>query len=242
MTKTEGKKIRVSKWVFKTKEVRYHKPRLVVRGCHQEPGIDYEDTYSPVLKSVPMRALFGMVQSEGYTLQTFYIKTAFIYGQVEESAYMYPPEVLSIDGICRLKKCLYGMRQAPQRWNVWITDFLKSKGLYQLKSEPCIFKNCDGSLILGLYMDDGLVIGKNHKGIEELLENLQEEFEIRIQVNSLKFHVMEFVRTENCVHMNYAKTVNQLFKDNMSEAKAVSTPAVDTVDKDETEINRVFPY
>ncbi|KAJ8888469.1 hypothetical protein PR048_007959 [Dryococelus australis] len=75
------------------------------------------------------------------------------------------------------------------------------------------------------------------------MENLQEEFKIRIQENPIKFLGTEFAITDNSLHMNQTKTVNELLKDfNMSEAKAASTPAVDTADEEETEINRVFTY
>ena len=112
--KAMGKKILTSKWVFKIKDDGRHKARLVVRGCQQKEGeIDFKDTFSPVVDMNSLRVLFAIAARKNMNMQTFDVKTAFLYGDLEEENYMEIPERYKNTGkICLLKKALYGL-QAP---------------------------------------------------------------------------------------------------------------------------------
>ena len=68
-----------------------------------------------------------------YKIFTFDVKTAFLYGELEEPVFMKIPEGYEEGKICKLKKALYGLRQAPLKWNQPLTRFLKEKGLCQHK-------------------------------------------------------------------------------------------------------------
>ena len=71
---------------------------------------------------------------------TFDIKTAFLYGELDEDIYMYPPKWYECKNkLCKLNKALYGLKQAPLKWNQRFTSFLNKKGLEPLKSEQFIF-------------------------------------------------------------------------------------------------------
>jgi hypothetical protein len=97
-------------------------------------------------------------------MQTFYVKTAFLYGDLEEEIYMEIPEGYKNKGkICLLKKALYGLRKAPSRWNKKFTNFLKEEGLNQLKSNQCIFKNDTINVYLAIHVYDGIIIGENER-------------------------------------------------------------------------------
>lgn len=91
-SEAEGKKILSCKWIFKTKDKGKKKARLVVKGFQQVQGIDYEETFSPVVNNVSLRILFALAVKKNYSLITFDIKTAFLYGNLDEDVYMYPPE------------------------------------------------------------------------------------------------------------------------------------------------------
>lgn len=88
--------------------------------------------------------------------------------------------------ICKLNKALYGLKQAPLKWNQCFTTFLKTKRLKPTNTEPCIYKTDDNSLILAIYVDDGLIIGQNKPVINRLLSDLGKEFQISIFKN-IKF-------------------------------------------------------
>lgn len=238
-----GKRVLSSRWIFRKKDDGQYKARLVVRGCQQRAGLDYSDTYSPVLNIGSLRMLLGIAQNRGYELQTFDIKTAFLYGKLEEPAYMYPPEGMDIDGICKLEKSLYGMKQAPLMWNTRIKDYLKLKGMFPLVSEPCIFTNSEGSLILGLYVDDGIVVGENQQCVNKMMEDLGQEFAIKIQKNPTRFLGIELRRTVDKLHLSQRDTITRLLENyNMSDAKSVATPAVGEQLDSETTVLQNFPY
>jgi len=118
-----------SKWIFCVKQNGIYKARLVVKGCEQKNEIDYQETYSPVIGQNALRSIFTIAAAKEYEIITFDVKTAFLYGELEDEVYMYPPEGYNYKRkILKLKKALYGLKQAPLRWNIRFTNFLKKKG------------------------------------------------------------------------------------------------------------------
>lgn len=89
----------------------------------------------------------------------FDVKTAFLNGELEEEIYMRQP--IGFDDksgrVCRLKRSLYGLKQASRVWNKKFTDFLQSFGLKISKADPCVFigKDGDKNIYLAIYIDDG---------------------------------------------------------------------------------------
>ena len=229
-SKAEGKKILSSKWIFKTKEDGRRKARLVVRGFEQVHGIDYEETYSPVINNASLRILFALVAKKNYLLTTFDIKTAFLYGKLDEDedVYMYPPEGYNYGNkICKLQRALYGLKQAPLKWNQRFSMFLKNEGLEALKSEQCIYTNKEKTLIVGFYVDDGILLCKNKQEQDKFIEKLEKEFEITINWNPKSFLGMEIKRSEENVKLTqeiFTQRILNIFE--MNGSKPVDTPSV----------------
>jgi hypothetical protein len=157
-----------SKWVFKVKTDGTYKARLVVKGCEQKFGVNYEETYSPVISISALRSLFAIATAKRYSIVTFNIKIVFLYGFLDEEVYIYPPDGYRIKNkLCKLKKALYGLKQAPLSWNTRFTDFLKQKKFKPLENEQCLFKRNNSESILGIYVDDGILIGSNPAELEQ---------------------------------------------------------------------------
>ena len=81
------------KWVFVRKrneknDVLRYKARLVAQGFSQRPGIDYEETYSPVMDVITFRYLVSLVVSEGLEMQLMDVVTAYLYGDLDSEIYM----------------------------------------------------------------------------------------------------------------------------------------------------------
>ncbi|KAL3699391.1 hypothetical protein R1sor_017413 [Riccia sorocarpa] len=120
----EGRKPVMARWIFKLKTspdnstAPVHKARLVARGFEQRMGIDFTDTYSPVIKWTTLRLVIVFATQSSWKLTHIDIKTAFLYGDLEEEVYLVPPpgfDIPSNSGLaCRLKKSLYGLKQAPR--------------------------------------------------------------------------------------------------------------------------------
>jgi len=154
------------------------------------------------------------------------IKTAFLYGNVEENVYMYPPEGYNLKGkVFKLKKALYGLKQAPLRWNIRFTNYLREKNFESLKSEQCIFKSKDKELILGIYVDDGILIGNNIHEIKDTIKQLKTEFKMTVFYNPKIFVGLEIYREEDKIKLKQEEyTVKILKQFGMDMSKSVKIP------------------
>ena len=77
------------KWVFVRKrndknEISRYKARLMVQGFSQRPGIDYDETYSPVMDIITFRYLISLSVSEGLGMRLMDIIIAYLYGMLEK--------------------------------------------------------------------------------------------------------------------------------------------------------------
>jgi len=175
----KDKEVLTSRWVFSVKSDGRYKARLVARGCQQKSeNIDFKEVFSPVVETSSVRILLALGAQTDYKIHTFDVKTAFLYDTLDKEIYMKIPEGYDEQGtgkVCLLKKALYGLRQAPLRWNKRLTDFLRSEGLIQLKNDQCIFKTADNNLYLAIHVDDGLIVAKNSVVVKRLLDGLGKE-------------------------------------------------------------------
>lgn len=131
-----GRKLIDSKWVFKVLRdsegsVLRFKARLCARGFLQRQGVDYSETFSPVVRYDSIRVLLAIITEENLEVVQFDVRTAFLHGDLEEDILMEIPTGLRIDKkngsresvVCKLKKSLYGLKQAPRCWNEKFASF-----------------------------------------------------------------------------------------------------------------------
>jgi hypothetical protein len=122
VTGPENRKVLCGKWVYKLKrgpegEILRYKARWVVRGFEQEEGIDYGETFASVVKPMSYKALFAIAAALDLDIEQIDVKTAFLYGDIDEEIYVEQPHELA-DGtnrVCRLNKALYGLKQLDPR-------------------------------------------------------------------------------------------------------------------------------
>ena len=135
------------KWVFKTKRdsignIKRYKARLVAKGFTQKDGIDYKETFSPVSKKDSLRIIMALVAHYDLELHQMDVKTAFLNGNLEEEIYMDQPEGFSVKGkehmVCKLKKSIYGLKQASRQWYLKFNDTITSFGFQENTVDRCI--------------------------------------------------------------------------------------------------------
>lgn len=192
-----------------------------------------------------MRILFSLAAQENLHIQTYDVKTAFLYGEIEEDIYMKIPEGFDEKGkICKLNKALYGLKQAPNKWNKKLTSVLKSEGLTQLKTDQCLFKDSKNELYLAIHVDDGLIMGKDPDKLKNLLEKLEENFEMTTNKNPSVYIGMEITRKSEGIYVTQTNYANQVLNNfNMINCKPVSTPIVHEERTTEVESGKFdFPY
>ena len=221
------------KWVFKTKtkpdgSLDKYKARLVAKGFTQKQGIDYSDTYSPVVRYESVRVFLAIVAAEDLDLVQFDVKTAFLHGDLSEEIYMEQPQEFD-DGtskVCRLWKGLYGLKQSPRCWNAKLNAYLESISLTATDADPCIYTSTDERILLALYVDDGLLACESVKTMERILSDLDKKFKIT-RSEPTCFVGLEIIRDRSrktvSIHQsNYI--VRMLDKFGMLDSKAAKTP------------------
>ena len=163
------------KWVYKTKRdslgnIERYKARLVAKGFTQKEGIDYTETFSPVSKKDSLRIILALVAHLDLELQQMDVKTTFVNGDLEEEVYMKQPEGFSSrEGehlVCKLKKSIYGLKQASRQWYYKFHGVITSFGFIENPMDQCIYQKVSGSktCFLVLYVDD-ILLATNDKGM-----------------------------------------------------------------------------
>ena len=121
----EGRTPIKSRWTFDVKpgligEPQCYKAQFVAKGYSQRPGIDFNDTYASVFSHDTLRILLSVIATHDLEVIQMDIKTAFLYGHLEEEIFMEQPERFIIPGqeskVCRLHRCIYGLKQASRVW------------------------------------------------------------------------------------------------------------------------------
>ena len=109
-----------SKWVYKIKQdssgnITKYKARLVAQGFSQQPGTDFDEIYSPVVRFDSLRLLLALTAHYKWKPRQLDIKAAFLYSNLKEEIYMQLPLGHREEGMCaKLNKCIYGLKQSPR--------------------------------------------------------------------------------------------------------------------------------
>lgn len=98
----------------------------MIKDYEQRESLDYQETYNSVIEHSTLRNIFAIAIARNCKMITFDVKTAFLYGELEDEIFMYPPEGYNYKNkILKFKKAIYGLRQAPLKhhgiWNLLIS-------------------------------------------------------------------------------------------------------------------------
>ncbi|KAG2781707.1 hypothetical protein PC111_g24517 [Phytophthora cactorum] len=183
-----GQRVIGTKWVFKIKRkadgsIEKYKARLVAKGFKQKYGIDYTETFSPVVKYVTLRMVIAMAKYFGWPLDQLDVVTAFLYGIMKELVFCAVPEGVNLDGdfdCLELVKAIYGLKQASRVWNETFDEFVCSIGFQVSAFDPCLYiKVVDGHCVLvKVYVDDVLITGSSPELISRTKNDLKTRFEM----------------------------------------------------------------
>ena len=125
------------------------------------------------------------LQHFNYEIWQMDVKTAFLNGHLEDCIYMMQPDGFPEKGqehmFCKLKRSIYGLKQASRSWNTRFDQAIKSYGFDQCPDESCVYKKCDGSLVvfLVLYVDDILLIGNDVGVLSSVKVWLSSQFDMK---------------------------------------------------------------
>eukprot|EP00731_Ephydatia_muelleri_P012155 Em0006g1049a len=209
----KGRKPVGCKWVFKAKrgsdgKVQRFKARLVAKGFTQKHGIDYDETFSPVVRFTSVRTILAFAVQNGMMVHQMDVVTAFLNGTLEEEIYMEQPPGYIKKGeehlVCKLKKSIYGLM------------------LEQVRTEGT------ETTIIAVYVDDLIIIAKNPETMERIKGSLTERFKMK-DLGKLHYCLginIEYDENKRCLWMHQRPYIQSLLERyQLSEAKSSCTPA-----------------
>jgi transposase InsO family protein len=172
-----GRKAIGTKWVFRRKleadgTTRY-KARLVAQGFSQREGVDYNETFAPVLHYKTLRVFLALVAVLDLELKHLDVETAFLNAKVKEEIYVRQPEgfeEVDFDLVCKLIKSLYGIKQAPHEWHEDFDQSIISLGYRRCQSDTCVYVKIskNGKPIIHCLFVDDLFSACDKEDLEEM--------------------------------------------------------------------------
>ena len=175
-------KVVSTKWVFLVKynadgRVEQFKARLVARGFSQREGLDFEDTFAPVIRLESLRILFAIAATYGLVAHLLDATNAYVGSKIDKQIYMEIPQGVDRQAhepgdVCELLRSLYGLKQSAYLWNQKVKAFVTSTGFKQSSADPGVFIN-DRGIIIAVYVDDILVFSKDPKDMDSTKEKLK---------------------------------------------------------------------
>ncbi|KAJ1697014.1 hypothetical protein LUZ63_005526 [Rhynchospora breviuscula] len=184
------------KWVYRIKynsdgSIERYKARLVVMGNRQVEGIDFNETFALVAKMTTVRTLLGVAVAKGWELHQMDVHNAFLHGDLNEEVYIHLPSGFASSHpgkVCRLKKSLYGLSQAPRMWFSKLTGALRTYGFIQSYADYSLFRfnKEDVFLAILVYADDLVIAGNDSAAIGKFKEYLHGTFHMK-DLGALKY-------------------------------------------------------
>lgn len=237
-----------SKWVYKRKEEQTTegtlgerlKSRVVAGGNGQIEGVDFSETYAPVVKLTSIRVILSIVAMLGLLLHQMDFVTAFLNGDLNETVYMEQPRGFEegdpAKTVCLLLKSIYGLKQSPRQWYAKIDDFfIRDLGMESNPADECVYVRRKGGqiLIIALYVDDILIACSSKSILDDMKQQLTARFKMKDLGESRIILGMDITRdyvnrTISLSQSRYAQKVIDRF--GMSSAREVTTPMDSSID------------
>jgi hypothetical protein len=139
--------------------------RVVGMGYSQRYGIDYIETFSPVVRLESLLVLLAIAAIRGLVVHQMDVVTAYLEGPLDEEIYLEPFEGLDVEegDVILLQRGLYGLKQSGRNWNKLIASFFEEYGLYATPADHFVFTSKDGPLIVALYVDDLVILSDDEE-------------------------------------------------------------------------------
>ena len=222
------------RWVYKVKRgedgsITRHKARLVAQGYSQTEGVDYEEVFAPVARAATIRVLLRFANSHDFEVHQMDVKTAFLHGVLQDcDLYMEQPEGYidhdQPDYVCKLKKGLYGLKQAARCWNETLDKYLIDSG-----ADNCIYVKVQNNhfVIFGVYVDDIIPVSNDLNMLSAEKAVMCKQFKM-VDNGYIGYFLGMFIKRDrknrnlSISQPKYIEAVLEKF--GMSDCKPVATP------------------
>lgn len=230
------------RWVYDVKrngdnEITVYKARLTAHGFKQEKGVDYNETFAAVAQMKSFRATVALAQLLKLRVTQIDISNAFLHGILDVPIYMtHPPGYTGTErfpkGTClKLKKGLYGLKQAGRIWNIRFIDALKEIGFKQLVCDTQVLTMKRGNtiFIIGVHVDDATLATNDEQLRRQVMEKLQKEFRVK-DLGDLSHYLGVKVETDDkSTRISQPAYIEKMIaKFNMEMAENTPTPGTES--------------
>lgn len=225
------------KWIFKKKigvdgTVCSYKARLVAQGFSQKTGIDYDETFSPVVRFESVRSLLALAAQHNLYVHQMDVSSAFLNGELSEELFMTQPECFIEKGkenfVCKLKKAIYGLKQSPKCWNSSLDGYLKSLKFQQSGSDSCIYTIVTNNVLcfIAVYVDDIIIACESLNYLAEIKTALSNQYKMKDLGELHYFLGVNIVQEREKIFINQSAYIETVLKKvGLENSKPVSTPA-----------------
>lgn len=235
-----GQNIVGCKWLFRIKRnsdgsISRYKARLVAKGFTQCPGIDFKETFAPVVRPQTIKVILTLALSKSWPMHQLDVNNAFLQGALQEDVFMAQPPGLKDSEhpnyVCKLHKAIYGLRQAARAWHDALKQFILSYGFHTSRSDPSLFLYTSGDIVAYflVYVDDLLLKGNQSQFLQQFITALSQRFSLKNMGAPHYFLGIEFIPTSSGLFLsqhNYIREILERF--NMEGAKPSPTPLSST--------------
>nr|GEV74338.1 hypothetical protein [Tanacetum cinerariifolium] len=225
-----------SKWVFRNKKdergiVIRNKARLVAQGHTQKEGIDYDEVFALVARIKAIWLFLDYASFMGFTVYQMDVKSAFLYGTIEEEVYVcQPPRFEDPDypnKVYKVVKSLYGLHQALRAWYETLANYLLENSFQREKINQTLFikKQKGDILLVQVYVDD-IIFGSTNKELCKAFERLmKDKFEMSSMGELTFFLGLQVKQKDDGIFISQDKYVAKILrKFGFTYVKSVSTP------------------
>ncbi|CAI7777144.1 unnamed protein product [Closterium sp. NIES-53] len=231
--KAVNKNVLTGKWVFRAKtkadgSYEKHKARWVVCGFDQTHRVDYTLTFAPVSRHTNVRLVICEAAAKNLPLRQIDVFNAFLYADVDAEIYVEYPHTYPTNppSVCKLKKSLYGIKQAPRLWQQHLNTKLTEVGFRQLLHDPGMYRLDDkGSYaLLVVYVDDILYVSSSVSLGDRIEADLKKSLDLTVSTEVTQFLGLNVSRTSSAIHLTASKYAESLAKRFKIPKDYVATP------------------
>lgn len=156
-----------------------------MRSFTQRAGVDYGETYCPVVKSATIRTVLSLAAMRGWQVHQLEVSNAFLHGRLDENIYARQPagfvDTSHGDLVCKLNKSLYGLKQAPCAWYTRFASFLGNIGFAPTVSDNSLLVLRRGSdlVYVLLYVDNIVITTSSMALLRQVTSTINAEFKLK---------------------------------------------------------------
>jgi len=225
-----------------------HKARICTDGSQQQYGVDYWETYAPVVSWSTVCLLLSLASFHGWQSSQLDFTQAFTQPPIAEDVYMHIPQGWHIAGnqlvqhdspkfrdcthYIKLEKSLCAIRQAARAWFHFLEPGLTKLGFKASEVDPCLFFRSD--CIIALYVDDCLVFSPNQSTVDTVVAALHQEYQIGSQ-GSIQDFLGIHIHTDatGATHFTQPGLISSILQDlNLEVCHKKCTPAISVLHPD----------